>query len=166
MSTVAEQLRSARESKALSVQQVVEITKMRSDHVRALEEGDYGAFSAPVYIRGFVRTYASVLKLNVPEVMQQLEVDLANSGKLSEAHLQAHGSQGGVDKLMLFLSKVDWAKGGIVLLAVLALAALAFVFVYQSARKGRDPLAGEKPRLYQSPSNTGETLPLPGGAKR
>ena len=166
MSTVAEQLRKAREGKALSIQQVVEITKMRSDHVRALEDGDYGAFSAPVYIRGFVRTYASALKLNVPEVMEQLEVELAHSGRLNDNLAQPHGAEGGVDKLMLFLSKVDWAKGGIVLLAILAIAALAFVFVYQSARKGRDPLVGEKPRLYQSPSNTGETLPLPGSVKR
>ena len=84
MSTVAEQLRRAREGKALSIQQVVEITKMRSDHVRALEDGDYGAFSAPVYIRGFVRTYASALKLNVPEVMEQQRI----AGCLSSLDVQ------------------------------------------------------------------------------
>ena len=60
MSTVAEQLRQAREAKNLTVQQVVEITKIRTDHLRALEEGNFDVFSAPVYIRGFVRSYANL----------------------------------------------------------------------------------------------------------
>ena len=36
MSAVAEQLRQAREARNLTVQQVVEITKIRTDHLRAL----------------------------------------------------------------------------------------------------------------------------------
>jgi hypothetical protein len=49
------------------MQQVVEITKIRTDHLRALEAGNYDVFSAPVYIRGFVRGYAKLLKLDVPQ---------------------------------------------------------------------------------------------------
>src|ERR1035437_7492143 len=41
MSTVAEQLRQARESQHLTEQQIVEITKIRTDHLRAIEEGNY-----------------------------------------------------------------------------------------------------------------------------
>jgi hypothetical protein len=113
MSTVAEQLRRAREEKALTVQQVVEITKMRSDHVRALEAGDYSIFSAPVYIRGFVRTYSTLLHLNVPAMMQQLEIELGNPGTLGGSESITPGAGGGLDRFMLFLSKVDWAKGGL-----------------------------------------------------
>jgi len=69
MSTVAEQLRQAREAQNLNVQQVAQVTKIRTDHLVALEEGNYNVFSAPVYIRGFVRTYAALLKLDVPQVM-------------------------------------------------------------------------------------------------
>ncbi len=61
MSTVAEQLRQAREARNLTEQQIVEITKIRTDHLRALEEGNFDVFSAPVYIRGFVRSYATLL---------------------------------------------------------------------------------------------------------
>ena len=60
MSTVAEQLRQAREAQKLTVQEAGEITKIRTDHLRALEDGNFDVFSAPVYIRGFVRSYASV----------------------------------------------------------------------------------------------------------
>ena len=56
MSTVAEQLRQAREAQKLTIQELAEITKIRSDHIRALEEGNFNVFPAPVYIRGFVRT--------------------------------------------------------------------------------------------------------------
>jgi cytoskeletal protein RodZ len=55
MPTVAEQLRAARETKKLTVQQVADKTKIRTDHVRALEDGNFSVFSAPVYIRGSVK---------------------------------------------------------------------------------------------------------------
>ena len=73
MPTVAEQLRTSREAQGLTVYQVAEVTKIRTDHVRALEEGKFEAFAAPVYVRGFVRTYATLLKLDVPGMMSQLE---------------------------------------------------------------------------------------------
>ena len=66
---VAEQLRAGREARKLSINEVAETTKIRTDHIRALEEGDYNVFVAPVYIRGFVRCYSMLLRLDVPAVM-------------------------------------------------------------------------------------------------
>src|ERR1700735_668504 len=79
MSTVAEQLHLAREAQSLTVNQVAEVTKIRGDHIRALEEGNFNVFSAPVYIRGFVRTYAGLLKLDVPAIMSALEIELGGT---------------------------------------------------------------------------------------
>src|SRR5215467_11453204 len=79
MSTVAEQLRAAREAQKLTVQELAEITKIRTDHIRALEEGNFNVFSAPVYIRGFVRTCSTLLKLDVPQVMSTLERELGQT---------------------------------------------------------------------------------------
>ena len=73
MATVAEQLRTAREAKNLTVHQIADVTKIRTDHLRALEEGNFDIFVAPVYIKGFVRSYAMLLKLNVPQVMADLD---------------------------------------------------------------------------------------------
>ena len=84
MSTVAEQLRSAREEQKLNIYQVAEITKIKTDHIRALEAGQYDTFSAPVYIRGFVRTYAKALKLDVTKVSATLDSELARTEKFSE----------------------------------------------------------------------------------
>ena len=66
MSTVAEQLRAAREAQKLTVQQIADATKIRTDHIHALENGDFSVFSAPIYIRGSVKNYATRLKLDVP----------------------------------------------------------------------------------------------------
>src|SRR5450755_631435 len=84
MPTVAEQLRAAREAKKLTVQQVADATKIRTDHIRALEEGNFGAFSAPVYIRGSVKNYATLLKLNLPQLLLTLDEELGRTEKFHE----------------------------------------------------------------------------------
>ena len=115
MSTVAEQLRQAREARNLTMQQVAGITKVRTDHLRALEQGNFDVFSAPVYIRGFVRSYATLLKLDVPQVMAALDTELGRTAKFAEPPPLAEHPRGAVDFLMLQLSKVDWRKGLIAL---------------------------------------------------
>jgi len=84
MSTVAEQLRAAREANKLTVEQVADMTKIRTDHVRALEEGNFSVFSAPVYIRGSVKNYATRLKLDVTAIMAELDAELGRTENFSE----------------------------------------------------------------------------------
>jgi cytoskeletal protein RodZ len=159
MSTVAEQLRQAREAKKLTIHQVAEITKIRTDHIRALEEGNFDVFSAPVYIRGFIRTYATLLKLDVPQVMSTLDAELGRTEKFSEPPPLTDQPRGPLDFVTLQLSKVDWRKGGIGLgIAVVLLCALLIWRHYRA----HDPLTGLKPGTYQSTNrNSGETLPIP-----
>jgi cytoskeletal protein RodZ len=162
MPTVAEQLRHAREARKLSLQQVAEITKIRTDHLRALEEGNFDVFSAPVYIRGFVRTYSTLLKLDVPQVMGALEGELGQTSKFSEPPRLSEHQRGVLDFLMLQLSKVDWRKGLIALGAFAALLVLLSVFLLWRHNHKADPLKGLKPGLYQSTQTvSGDTLPLP-----
>jgi cytoskeletal protein RodZ len=79
MPTVSEQLRRAREAQNLDIYQVAEITKIKTDHIRALESGNFDVFTAPVYIRGFIRTYATALKLEVPGLLAELDQELGRS---------------------------------------------------------------------------------------
>ena len=164
MSTVSEQLRQAREAKNLTAQQVVEITKIRTDHLQALEEGNFDVFSAPVYIRGFVRTYSTLLKLDVPQVMTALEAELAQTPKFSEPPPLVERPRGVIDLFMLQLSKVDWPKG-LIALGVVVVVVLAFSTWF--SWKHYDPLKGLKPAIYQSTQTVaGDTLPLPTPAPR
>ena len=149
------------------MQHVVGITKIRTDHLRALEEGNFDVFSAPVYIRGFVRTYSILLKLDVPQIMAALETELGQTKKFAEPPPFSERQRGAMDFLMLQLSKIDWRKGAIALGAIVGIAVLASViFVWQHYKKN-DPLTGLKPGMYQSPQPaSGETLPIPASPTR
>lgn len=162
MPTVAEQLRAARETQGLSVYQVAEITKIRTDHIRALEEGNYNTFAAPVYIRGFVRTCAGVLKLDVSDIMSALDAELGRTDKFHEPPPLGNEPRGFVDVLMLQLSKVNWRVALPFLGAAILL--LAAVMSYRAWRnhQSKDPLSDLGPGLYQPTKKTsGDTLPLP-----
>jgi len=164
MPTVAEQLRQAREARNLTVQQVAEITKIRTDHVRAVEEGNYDVFSAPVYIRGFVRTYSGLLKLDVPRVMAALDAELGQTTKFAEPPPLAGRSRGPVDYVMLQFAWVDWRKWLMALGAVAVFVAAVWALV---AWRRYNPLKGVKPGMYQfTNSTTGDTLPLPTPTQR
>jgi cytoskeletal protein RodZ len=160
--TVAKQLLEAREAKKLTVQQVADITKIRTDHVRAIEEGNFDVFSAPVYIRGFVRSYATLLKLDVARVMAELDAELAQTQKFAEPPPLSDEPKGAVDFLMLQLSKLDWRKG-VIALGVLAVIIIVVAAIYPGHRSAAsDDLKDQKPGLYQPTQGpSGETLPVP-----
>lgn len=150
----------------MTVEQVAEITKIRSDHVRALEEGNFNVFSAPVYIRGFVRTYSTLLKLDVPRVMATLDGELGQTKKFAEPPPLTDHPRGAVDFLMLQLSKIDWQRGVMVLAAAVVVLALVLGYVGYRHYRTNDPLKNVKPGLYKAPAkHSGDTLPLPPAKK-
>jgi len=160
MSTVADKLRQAREAQNLTIHQVADITKIRTDHIRALEQGNFDVFSAQVYIRGFVRTYSTLLKLNVPETMAALDAELGKTEKFSEPPPLTDQKRGPLDFVMLQLSKIDWRKGLIALVVLVGIAVVFLVIATVRHRAKRDPLSGLGPGLYSAKTNSGATLPL------
>lgn len=164
MATVAEQLRAGREARNLTVYQVADATKIKTEHVRALDEGNYHAFTAPVYIRGFVRTYATQLKLDVKSVMLQLDAELAQTKEFRDPPSLTGRPKGPLDFLTFQLSRVPW--GAVVPVLVLVFLVAGLYWAVQAWRKNqaKDPLAGLGPGLYQSASNPPpefEVLPIP-----
>jgi cytoskeletal protein RodZ len=161
MPTVAEQLRHAREEQKLNIYQVAEITKIKTDHIRALEAGQYDAFSAPVYIRGFVRTYAKALKLDIAEVTAALDAELSRTDRFSEPPPLMDRPRGSLDFIMLQLSKLNWRVLGTA--AVVGLVLVVTFFSLRGCRGGKqsDPLRKLGPGIYQPTNATGELLPLP-----
>jgi cytoskeleton protein RodZ len=166
MSSVAQQLREAREGKKLAIPQVAEMTKIRGDHLRALEEGDYKVFSAPVYIRGFVRTYATLLKLDVPQVMRALDAELSKTQDFREPPALSGRKRGLADFITLQLSKLDLRKALAVLGVLIVLGIAAGSWFLWHRHKTADPLAGLKPGIYQpATKSSGDTLPIPPAQK-
>jgi len=161
MATVSEQLRQAREQQHLDIYQVAESTKIKTDHIRALESGNFDVFSAPVYIRGFIRTYATMLKLDVPRLLSDLDSELGQSEKFRELPPLTNTPRSPVDFLMLQLSRLNWRilfgiGAGIVFLI------LAAAVIRSKASKPADPLKDLAPGQHKAaPGKSGETLPLP-----
>ena len=64
MSALGEEFRSAREARGLSLSDVAERLHIRSVYLAAIEDEDWHVIGAPVYVRGFMRTYARFLGLD------------------------------------------------------------------------------------------------------
>jgi cytoskeletal protein RodZ len=69
MPSLGERFRAAREARGLSLSDVSEQIRIRSVYLAAIEEENWSAIGAPVYIRGFLRTYARFLGLDPEEVV-------------------------------------------------------------------------------------------------
>jgi len=160
MSTVAEQLRAARVAKNLTVEQVAESTKIRTDHIRALEEGNFNIFSAPIYIRGSVKNYAALLKLDTVQIVAALDAELRGTKNYAAPPPLGEQKKSWLDHVTLVLAKLNWKLGlaGLVLIAVVVLVGSSFL-AWRHLQKS-DPLANLPPAVYQ-PANSGDTLPLP-----
>ena len=61
---IGQQLRQARETRQLSLEQVAQATHIRARYIQALEDGDFAALPSDVQARGFLRAYASYLGLD------------------------------------------------------------------------------------------------------
>jgi cytoskeletal protein RodZ len=144
----------------MTVQNVAEATNMRTDHIQALEQGDYTPFPAPVYIRGSVRTYARLLKLDVAALMTALGAEL---GQPIGGELAPTGPRKGwLDRLAYHAARFGW-KRGLVLFAVLVVLWLLWMLpAWLAAARSQDPLRDLPPPVYQpARSNSGGYLPLP-----
>lgn len=166
MATVGEQLREAREGKGLGISEVANATNIKSDYIRAMEAGDWRAFGAPVYIKGFVRTYATHLKLDAVAVVSALQDEL-KAGPGGGAPPSLSGTrQGALDWVMLQASKVPLTILFPVLLGVAVLAALyvgARMWPGNASPKASTPALS--PGLYQRPRAVSPpVLPVPTNA--
>jgi cytoskeletal protein RodZ len=69
MPALGEQFRAAREARGLSLSEVAEQIRIRSVYLGEIEAENWGAIGAPVYVRGFLRTYARFLGLDPEEAV-------------------------------------------------------------------------------------------------
>ena len=71
MESVGEFFRQVRETKGLTVDEVSSKTRIRSDFVKALEDGNFSKLPDQVFARGFVRSYARSLGLDEEDAIQR-----------------------------------------------------------------------------------------------
>jgi cytoskeleton protein RodZ len=98
-------LAAARESLGWSVEQIADQLKMAVRQVVALEAGDYASLPGPAVVRGFVRAYAKVVRLDPAPLVAQIALDAPEAGlggaavrqqkpaSFSETRFPSHGKR-------------------------------------------------------------------------
>jgi len=113
-------LRAARELKGLTPEDISQAEKIPTGMVNALERGDYSNMGASVYVRGFVRSYARAVRLD----MSELDEDMEALGFVSQPDLVA--SQG--ERVERTVLSEQWMKFASYLVgSVIMMSAMYFV---------------------------------------
>ncbi|MCM3631968.1 helix-turn-helix domain-containing protein [Paenibacillus camelliae] len=73
MSELGALLKTARQEKGLSLDDVQEQTKIRKRYLEALEEGDFKVLPGKFYIRAFIKNYAECVGLDAEEVLKHYQ---------------------------------------------------------------------------------------------
>ena len=69
MQTIGERLEEARKRKGISIREAAEATKIRGDYLQKFEANQYDINLPEIYVRGFLRTYATLLKVPADKIM-------------------------------------------------------------------------------------------------
>ncbi len=82
MPAVGQRFREAREARGLTLPEVAEQIRIRAVYLDAIEKEDWSAIGAPVYIRGFLRTYARFLGLDAEEIVAEFNLGEGERGAI------------------------------------------------------------------------------------
>lgn len=82
MQTIGERLEDARKKKGISIREAAEATKVRGDYLQKFENNQFDIGLTEIYVRGFLRNYASYLKLPSERILG----DYASLGHDEPAH--------------------------------------------------------------------------------
>jgi cytoskeletal protein RodZ len=91
MPGLGEEFRAAREARRLSLSDVSEQIHIRTVYLQSLEDEEWSAIAAPVYVRGFIRTYARFLGLNGEHAVAEFNASIGAQAKVEE-HLVVSAS--------------------------------------------------------------------------
>ena len=158
MPALGEEFRRAREARGQTISDVAERLHIRSVYLTAIEDEDWAAIGAPVYIRGFMRTYARYLGLDPEAAVARLaEPPTAPAGRSGNA-----GSSTAAPAAAGEQRSSRGLPSAAALLAVLIAVALVGFVAYQYGQY-RDqstavaPVAVPSPGASDSPAGAAET---------
>jgi cytoskeleton protein RodZ len=73
MQTIGERLEEARKRKGVSIREAAETTKIRGDYLQKFEANSFEVDLPPLYVRGFLRSYARFLDLDPDRVVSDFD---------------------------------------------------------------------------------------------
>jgi len=73
MQTIGEKLEEARKRKGISIREAAETTKIRGDYLQKFEGNSFDVDLPPLYVRGFLRSYARYLDLEPDRIVSDFD---------------------------------------------------------------------------------------------
>ena len=137
MKLTGQKLKEKREASRLTISEVSLATKINPKVLAAMENGEMESLPATIFLRGFVRSYAGFLKMNVTEVLtvfsQELEESAVKEAPLAppppttpEKKVDVNGEGSGTFRMFLV--------GGILVLIALIMGVRALIQKYEHER--------------------------------
>jgi cytoskeleton protein RodZ len=152
MPGLGDEFRAAREARHLSLSDVSEQIHIRSVYLQSIEDEDWSAIAAPVYVRGFLRTYARFLGLDPESAVERFNADMGESGTRNEpTSVRQLGTRTGPSPWL-------WAA---IAVAVLLVAFVGYK-LYDSQAGGAD--GGTSVASASASPSSSAASPLPSGA--
>ena len=140
MSALGEEFRSAREARSLSLSDVAERLHIRSVYLAAIEDEDWHVIGAPVYVRGFMRTYARFLGLDPEAAVARFSSAVPAGTPAATAPRPAAAAAS--EKRSVNRSSPSIAAVLSIVVAVLVVAFVGYEFFqYKAGTPGAAPLA-------------------------
>jgi cytoskeletal protein RodZ len=156
-SPLGETLRRARLSKNVTFEDAERVTRIRREYLEALEHEDFNKLPAPVYARGFLRSYAGYLGLDPGELMPFFPV-----GHVEEPQL---------DPLPEVGEPRTWNMSGVLAVGVVGFLILLVIALYSVGREGTSPAlapqenaTADSPNVVVPPAQEDTTVTGPAGA--
>jgi len=154
MSEVGQMLRCRRKERGITLKDIEGALSIRVKYLEALENGDYSIIPGEVYVKGFLRNYASFLGLNAEEMVKlykqesQPSVVTAEEAKENQKSVTELGPRKGTGR--------SFGLGTVVLLLAAALGAF---FLYTSLTNKVPPENAKVPPAGKTPAPAAPSAP-------
>ena len=76
MADIGDKLRSAREAKGLSIEDIEKTTKIQGRYLTAIEQNDFDKLPGDFYVRAFIRQYAQIVGLDGKKLLSEYHEDI------------------------------------------------------------------------------------------
>ena len=169
MQTIGDRLEEARKRKGSSIREAAEATKIRGDYLQKFEANAFDLDLPPLYVRGFVRSYARYLELDADRFIAEYDSVIASEGRPARRETRevygrvefggetaGNAPAGGSGMNQALILKYSLFGGGALIVIVLIL-----VIVNLLSSKSPSPKPVQPPQTTQqatAPSDGSQTL--------
>lgn len=154
MSDLGRQLKEARLARALTLDDVQEMTKIRKRYLEAIEAGDFKVLPGTFYVKAFIKTYAEAVGVSADELFAEHHKDMpsAEQEPVMEPVLQRRRTKASSEHNSKWLSTTLMWAFAVIIIAVIYL-------VVMNSNKGDNNQTADPTPVTSSNSTAGGSAP-------